>query len=514
MRCLSSVPAQEVPADLRLIQTSLLEIDESRLSGEWDAVASGKDAHSLGVAGTQQGTQGVGLASCLDLPSIALAGSMIVSGRGSGVVFRTGAQTELGKKNAAIAAARLAAGNGGARRANERGRLASLGGSFDAHLRGQGSSLGPVSDYELVLAGAAWRFMIACLVVCLLSALAGWLRSESWEDILLSVCTLFFATLPEHLPVVLLASMGLGSKPMSKKSVFALGMRPMENLGCVDTIVVDKLGTLTEPKLALSSALVASTPIGPDDLMEATREVPKSGPLAVEGGLEALGQLLEAWLYMSDMGDDLVQETPASARKAGGTLVGTAVEEGGGKGEEDEELRKQMETEEKEAKAGQVTVDAEWPGGEGEGTQSESLLSAGGASGAAAAENEMTARGGVVDAVDHAMLSAVGGVAVFTQLPYEGMEGEAAGATRGLRPLHDMLKRLYESKLSARLATETLFDASVRSTSRVFKGVTVQVTPTATPSRAKAKLLAMGKRWVVAGQWQLLCLRDPLSLLW
>jgi len=42
-------------------------------------------------------------------------------------------------------------------------------------------------------------------------------------------------------------------------------------------------------------------------------------------------------------------------------------------------------------------------------------------------------------------------VAVFTQLPYEGMEG------RGLRGAcarcHDMLKRLYESKLSASLAT-------------------------------------------------------------
>jgi len=53
-----------------------------------------------------------------------------------------------------------------------------------------------------------------------------------------------------------------------------------------------------------------------------------------------------------------------------------------------------------------VSVDTEWPGGRG-GNQSESLL-AGGAGAAAAAENEMTARG-VVDPVDHAMLSAVGG---------------------------------------------------------------------------------------------------------
>jgi len=97
--------------------------------------------------------------------------------------------------------------------------------------------------------------------------------------------------------VVLPASMGSGQRAHEQeKRVPPSHAAHVENLGCVDTVVVDKLGHLRSRSSALSSALVAATPIGPDDLMEATREVPKSGPLAVEGGLEALGQLLEAGL--------------------------------------------------------------------------------------------------------------------------------------------------------------------------------------------------------------------------
>ena len=77
-----------VPADLRLITASDLEIDESSLTGE--TTARRKDTEACKVEG------GYGPAAVAERTCIAYMGTLVRSGRGSGVVIGTGTQTEFG----------------------------------------------------------------------------------------------------------------------------------------------------------------------------------------------------------------------------------------------------------------------------------------------------------------------------------------------------------------------------------------------------------------------------------
>ena len=74
-----------VPADLRLISTVRLQVDESLLTGESQSV--GKDASWLGTERTP----------LAERSNMAYAGSVVVRGRARGVVVATGATTEVGR---------------------------------------------------------------------------------------------------------------------------------------------------------------------------------------------------------------------------------------------------------------------------------------------------------------------------------------------------------------------------------------------------------------------------------
>ena len=73
-----------MPADLRLIETSNLECDESVLTGE--AAAAEKTTEAI-----QQSE------SPLDLPSVAVMGTIVHEGGGRGIVVQTGPRTAFGR---------------------------------------------------------------------------------------------------------------------------------------------------------------------------------------------------------------------------------------------------------------------------------------------------------------------------------------------------------------------------------------------------------------------------------
>ncbi|CAI5461850.1 unnamed protein product [Closterium sp. Yama58-4] len=507
-------PGMEVPADVRLLHCSLLEIDESAVSGEWEAAPCPKDAAAI-ISGRT---------TAVDCANIALAGTIVTCGYGSGVVFRTGKNTEIGRKIAAAAK-------------HHRSRL--LGGA------------GEVSPLLLVLRGAArWSTLVAVVFTLVVAGL-GVYRAVDWQTILLTSLAFFFAALPENLPAIFYSTLGAGSQRLVQNEIFFKELRAVENLSYVDTILTDKSGSLTEERLDLQGLLVASTAIGVEELAVATREMPKGGPLAAEGGMEALGKLLEAWVFMSDMGDDLLAENlggsaggrgmgGAGAQRgaekgeglggrghasggvggqvggSGGEGEGSGSEEGakvngkagesGGAAEEgtDAEFLAAIAKEAKEAGAGDVSVDIR-AGAEEE--QSESLLESGRKAGDPTPD--VAARGGHVDALDWAILGAVGGPSVLTSLPYEGLEGveaEVAAATasaastttKGLRPLHDLLRRCYEAKAAARRLTDTPYESSLKCAVRTYADVRTVVggaggVGVTRGKSVQKKLLALGK---------------------
>ena len=78
-----------VPADIRLTQASNLLANEATLTGEWLPVVKDTD---LRVEG----------APIIDRSSMAWMGTLIVGGRGAGIVVATGERTELGKIASAL----------------------------------------------------------------------------------------------------------------------------------------------------------------------------------------------------------------------------------------------------------------------------------------------------------------------------------------------------------------------------------------------------------------------------
>eukprot|EP00243_Klebsormidium_subtile_P005587 TRINITY_DN224_c0_g1_i5.p1 TRINITY_DN224_c0_g1~~TRINITY_DN224_c0_g1_i5.p1 ORF type:complete len:812 (+),score=132.78 TRINITY_DN224_c0_g1_i5:515-2950(+) len=198
-------PTQEVPADLRLLETLFVEIDESSLSGESAPVP--KAAAAVQRSGESP-----------DLSGMALAGTVVTRGKATGVVVATGSATESGQVMHLV------------KKAKEKKT------PLQALLK---EVAGTLSLLAISLSGGA--------------ALVGLLRGQPWQSVLLTGLSLLFATVPEELPILITATLAVSSQALSSRSIFVKRLRAAESLAYVDTILTDKTGTLTHNKLRLET---------------------------------------------------------------------------------------------------------------------------------------------------------------------------------------------------------------------------------------------------------------------
>lgn len=192
-----------VPADLRLLEAIGLRVDESLLTGE--SVPTRKVPQAELAADTPLG----------DRSTLLHAGTTVVSGRGTGIVCRTGASTEVG---------RIAGGLAGIRQ------------------------LPP-----LVLRMRRFTRVVAVaimLVVVLLGAVQA-LRGDSLTDIFLLAVALAVSAIPAGLPVAITASLAIASHRMAEHHVIVRRLPAVEALGACTLIASDKTGTLTENLLTV-----------------------------------------------------------------------------------------------------------------------------------------------------------------------------------------------------------------------------------------------------------------------
>ncbi len=191
-----------VPADLRLLATAGLCIDESMLSGESVPVAKHPFAGAPGDAPPAD--------------SLAFSGTLVTQGSGQGVVVATGVRSSLGR--------------------------------IGASLRAIDSGPTPVqAETQRIVAWVA----VAGLALALALALAWGLSRGEWLMGLLAGLTLAMAILPEELPVVLTIFMGLGAWRLARQQVLTRRMPAVETLGATTVLCVDKTGTLTQNRMAL-----------------------------------------------------------------------------------------------------------------------------------------------------------------------------------------------------------------------------------------------------------------------
>ncbi|WP_418704421.1 cation-translocating P-type ATPase, partial [Anaerotruncus massiliensis (ex Liu et al. 2021)] len=178
-----------VPADLRLLQSVNLKVEESALTGE--SVPAEKDA-----AFVAEGEPGIG-----DRVNMAFSSTSVAYGRGEGVVTATGMDTEIG-------------------------RIAAM-------LAGQKQELTPLQKR---LADLGKILGVVAVVVCLAMFGIAVLQRRDIPEMLLTAISLAVAAIPEGLPAVVTIVLALGVQRMVKVNTIVRRLPSVETLGAVSVV--------------------------------------------------------------------------------------------------------------------------------------------------------------------------------------------------------------------------------------------------------------------------------------
>ncbi|MEA5576068.1 HAD-IC family P-type ATPase [Anabaena sp. UHCC 0451] len=197
-------PGSYIAADARIIEAENLSIDESALTGE--SVPVTKNTISLN-------SEDVPLADRLNM---IYKGTLVINGQGIAAVIATGQFTEMGKIQ----------------------QLVSEATTTQTPLAKQLDQVG--SQLVLISMG-----------LCGLVFGMGVLRGYNLLAMLQSSISLAVAAVPEGLPTIATTTLALGIRDMRKNHVLVRSLNAVEALGSVQTICLDKTGTLTENKMSV-----------------------------------------------------------------------------------------------------------------------------------------------------------------------------------------------------------------------------------------------------------------------
>lgn len=194
-----------IPADLRLIQSSNLQIEESALTGE--SVPSEKNASAV--------LSDVHI-SIGDKVNMAFMSTLVTYGRGEGVVVATGMETEMGK-------------------------IAKI-------LDDDTDDLTPLQK-RLEELGKTMGFI--ALAICALIFAIAFFQQRNLFDMFLTAISLAVAAIPEGLAAIVAIVLALGVTRMSKINAIVKKLPAVETLGSVNIVCSDKTGTLTQNKMTV-----------------------------------------------------------------------------------------------------------------------------------------------------------------------------------------------------------------------------------------------------------------------
>lgn len=194
-----------VTADVRLLETAALRINEAALTGESEP--AGKTTEPL---------PGLAAGQLADQRNMAFSGTAVTYGRGRGVVVATGMATALG-------------------------RVADL---LQEHAGG-------TTPLQRRLSTLGKRLALAALIVCALVFVTGLARGEPVDVMFLTAVSLAVAAIPESLPAVVTIALALGARRMARRNALIRRLPAVETLGSVTVICSDKTGTLTENEMLI-----------------------------------------------------------------------------------------------------------------------------------------------------------------------------------------------------------------------------------------------------------------------
>ncbi len=191
-----------VPADLRLIESNSLSVNESILTGE--SVPKGKHTNALSDSE----------APVSERDNMVFSGTSIMNGSGLGVVTTTGFNTEIGKISKTLSSIK-----------NQKTPLQKKVDSMSAKV-----------SYAVIL--------LSILAFILLIS-----RGEEPSIALILVAALAVGGIPEGFPLALTMALSSGVRRMARSNAIIKDMASVETLGTTTVICTDKTGTLTQNKM-------------------------------------------------------------------------------------------------------------------------------------------------------------------------------------------------------------------------------------------------------------------------
>ena len=197
-------PGMAVPADCRIIAADYLTIDESILTGE-----------SLPVHKITTPLTGDHIALA-DRTNMAFMGTLVIGGQGIAVVVATGQNTEVGQLQLML-----------------------------------GSISAPETPIERQLGHLGDQLVIMCGVVCGIVFLMGFMQGFAILQMLRMAISLAAAAVPEGLPAAATINFALGIKRMQHHGVLIRKLQAVETLGALQTICMDKTGTITQNRMTV-----------------------------------------------------------------------------------------------------------------------------------------------------------------------------------------------------------------------------------------------------------------------
>jgi len=201
----------KIPADIRLTDVKNLRTEEAALTGE--SVPSDKATAPVSDKAT------VG-----DRTGMAYSGTLVVSGRASGVVVATGSQTELGRINQLLAGVS----------------------ALETPLLLQIKKFGYAITIIILIVGAV-TFAYGHLI-----------RDIPFVEMFQAVTGIAVSMIPEGLPALITITLAIGVQRMAARNAIVRRLPAVETLGSVARICSDKTGTLTLMEMMVVSAVTAN----------------------------------------------------------------------------------------------------------------------------------------------------------------------------------------------------------------------------------------------------------------
>lgn len=193
----------KVPADLRLVRSRELQIDESALTGE-------------SVPVQKQPTRLAQETLLADRRNMAYSSTLVTYGTGAGIVVEIGDSTEIGQINALIASASMLAT--------------------------------PLTKKITHFSGI---LLWVILGLASLTLFAGWFHGEPLLDTFMAAVALAVGAIPEGLPAAMTIMLAIGVGKMAQRNAIIRRMPAVETLGSTTVICSDKTGTLTQNQMTV-----------------------------------------------------------------------------------------------------------------------------------------------------------------------------------------------------------------------------------------------------------------------